>query len=118
MPELQVTYEPRPIPWMIHRDHLGKQTRPGSAEVTLTVSAVDANSGAAVSGSVVSNPSSDPLGLTDDPNALNLQTNTPQQVRLLQVTSDEVPPGQPPLYLAPSVQISADGYEPAFLTLD
>jgi hypothetical protein len=118
MPELQVAYEPHPIPWIIHRDHLGKQTGPGRAEVTLTVSAVDANSGEPVAGSVVNNPSSDPLGLTNDPNDVNLPTNTPQQVRLQQVTSHEVPPGQPPLYLSPSVQITAEGYEDAFLTLD
>ncbi len=118
MSELQVAYEPHPIPWIIHRDHLGKPTGPGSAEVTLTVSAVDADSGEPVAGSVTIDPSSDPLGLTDDPNYLNLQTNTPQLVRLRQVTSHEGPTDQLPLYLSPEVQVTADGYEPAFLDLD
>jgi hypothetical protein len=117
MPELKVAYEPNPIPWVIHQNHQGKQTEPGRAEVTLTVFAVDADSGEPVAGDVTSN-TVDPLGLIDDPNVLSFQTNTPQVVTLLQVTSREVPPHHPPLFISPGVQVTADGYERAFLLLD
>jgi hypothetical protein len=116
MSELQVTYEPNPIPWIIHHNHLGQQTGPGKAEVTLTVSAVDASTGEPVAGNVVYNPSSD--STIDDPNYLSMQTNTPQQVRLSQLTSHEVPEGQPLLYFSPEVQVVVDGYEPVSLSLD
>lgn len=118
MPQLQVAYEPNPIPWIIPRAHDGSQRGPGSASVTLTVSAVDANSGASVAGMVNSITIPDPAGLIDDPNNLNFPTNTPQSITLWQVTSHEVPPETEPLYLPPGVQVTASGYEDAFLTLE
>jgi len=118
MAQLQVAYDPNPIPWVIPRAPGGKQRGPGTARITLTVSATDANSGASVAGIVASNPLPDPAGLIDDPNDLNFTTNRPQAITLLQVTSHEVPAGHPPLYLSPGVQVTACGYDDAFLSLD
>jgi hypothetical protein len=67
MPQLQVAYDPSPIPWVIPKAPNGRQRGPGSARITLTVSAIDANSGAPVAGIVTSNIGPDPDNLIDDP---------------------------------------------------
>jgi hypothetical protein len=118
MAQLKVAYEPIPIPWVIPRDSNGRQRGPGRAHITLTVSAIDENTSAPVAGIVTSFTGPDPDNLIDDPNDLNFTTNRPQMITLLQVTSHEVPPGHPPLYLSPGVQVAACGYDNALLELD
>jgi hypothetical protein len=115
MPQLQVTYDPQPIPWIVPHNFDGKQTGPGHAKVTLTVIAVDANSGAAVAAMVNSIPNPQP-DLIEDPNDLSLLSNTPQLTALVQMTSFEIPPD--PIYLPPGVKVTADGYDDAFLVLE
>src|SRR5262245_40639517 len=95
---LQVAYEPSPIPWVIPRDSNGRQRGPGTARITLTVSAIDETTGALVAGIVTSITGPDPDNLIDDPNDLNFTTNRPQMIRLFQVTSHEVAHGHQPLY--------------------
>ena len=115
MSALQVSYEPNPIPWIIHHDSHGKQTKPGSAHVTLTVYAVDADTGKPVVG-VVNSSNSDPF--IDDPNGLNFKTNTPQSITLYETTnrSESSDPDQP-LHGRPEALVTAEGYEDASLQL-
>jgi hypothetical protein len=116
-PRLQVDYDPRPIPWKIPRDVHGKQSGPGTADITLTVTALDSDTGAPVPGIAASFQLPDPGGLIDDPNHLNFTTNEPHAVALMQVTSHEVPVGHPPLYFTPSVKVTAGDYDDKFLDL-
>lgn len=116
MARLLVTQSPLPIPWVIRHDSHGHQTMPGKARVVLTVRAIDADTFAPVDGAVDSVII--PTPLVEDPNNLHFRTNEPQDLVLLQMTSREVPPGHPPLFDFPSVKISADGYEDAFIMLD
>ena len=116
MAQLLVTNDPLPIPWVIHRDSHGHQATAGEARVVLTVRAIDADTFAPVTGKVDSVVP--PTPLVDDPNDLHFKTNEPQNLVLFQTTSHEVPHGHPPVFDFPSVKISADGYEDAFLMLD
>ena len=116
MAQLLVTNDPLPIPWVIHHDPHGHQTTAGKARVVLTVRAIDGDTFAPVAGMVDSVIIETPL--VDDPNDLHFKTNEPQNLVLVQMTSREVPHGHPPIFDFPSVKISADGYEDAFLMLD
>ncbi|HET8842774.1 MAG TPA: hypothetical protein VFN35_15025 [Ktedonobacteraceae bacterium] len=109
MSQLQVTYEPTPISWVIPRDAHGVQRGIGTAQVTLTVNAVDASTGEQVSGVVTSVLAPDPDGLIDDFNDLNFSTNRPQAVTLYQTVSHEV--ASHPVYDYPRVQVTVCGYD-------
>jgi hypothetical protein len=113
---LLVTYDPLPIPWVIQHNPQGHQTAAGKARIVLTVRAIDGDTFAPVTGRVDS--VIPPTPLVDDPNNLHFNTNEPQNLVLQQTTSHEVPHGNPPIFDFPSVKISADGYEDAFLMLD
>lgn len=114
MAELAVQYSPRPIPWKFHRDAHGKQIDAGKANVILMVRAIDKDTLEPVHGLVTSVIDPPPFG--DDPNDLRFNTNEPQHVTLFQITSHERPPGQSP-FIAPEVEVTADGYEGVSLIL-
>lgn len=111
MAKPEVDYDPNPIPWVIPRHADRTQRGPGTAGITLTVTARDANTHAPVPGMVTSIHAPDPDGLIDDPNDLSFTTNRPNIITLTQVTSHEVPHGHRPLYLAPAVRVTARGYD-------
>jgi hypothetical protein len=114
MKKLLVTFAPCPIPWVIHKAH-GVQTTPGEVKVALTVRAIDSDTLDPVTGTV--DTTIDPTSGLEDPNHLHFKTNEPRRLHLFQLTSDEGPRSSV-IFVFPRVQISADGYEDAFLDLD
>lgn len=113
-----VTYQPNPIPWRIQLEH-GQQTRPGIAHITLTVRAINADTFDPVSGTVTSvDVPPEVAHLVDNPNHLNFPTNQAQALTLSQMTSREVSEQPSTSLPAPSVRISATGFQDAFLLLE